>query len=89
MDTFLVYDPEDRFHASICYGKDEAIDVVSMFGVQPPKLRIWRITPEHMSVDVTLDFVPDDEPVEDLIADREWSAADRRHQERMEGVRRC
>ncbi len=84
MDTYLVFDPEDRFHASVCYGLDEAIDVVSMFGVQPPKLKVWRITPEHPVRDVTVDFIADPEPVEDLIADHDWSAADRSFQERME-----
>ncbi|MDR7032398.1 hypothetical protein [Mesorhizobium sp. BE184] len=60
-DQFLVFDPEDRLHSSLCFGEAETREVIDQFG-SVAGLKVWRVTPDEMSRDVTDDFIecPDD-----------------------------
>ena len=85
-DTYLVFDPEDRFHACICFGEAEAKEIIGHFDC-PAGLHVRRITIGEISRDVTSDFIADDEAPEYPEWEREASRGDRLYQERMEGVR--
>jgi hypothetical protein len=61
VDQFLVYDPEDRFLSSLCYGEVETRKIVSDFGCTAG-LVVLRITEGELCRDVTADFLPEDEP---------------------------
>lgn len=60
-DTYLVFDPEDRFHACICFGEAEAKEIIGHFAC-PTGLQVLRITMGEPVRDVTADLIPEDEP---------------------------
>ncbi|MFC5385148.1 hypothetical protein ACFPLB_04110 [Aquamicrobium segne] len=60
-DQFLVFDMEDRFNASVCYGEDETREIVRQFDC-PESLQVLRVTMGHPTRDVTSDFITEDEP---------------------------
>ena len=62
-DTYLVFDPEDRFHACICFGEAEAKEIIGHFDC-PAGLRVHRITEGEPVRDVTADLIPDDDEPE-------------------------
>ena len=66
-DQFLVFDPDDRFHASLCFGETEAKEIVAHFGATTG-LRVLRLTEGEICRDVTDDFLTDDD---DLLHDFE------------------
>jgi len=59
-DEFLVWDPEDRFHACICYGEDEVRETIAQFK-DASLLRVRRTTVGELARDVTADFFPEDD----------------------------
>lgn len=59
-DEFLVWDPEDRFHACICYGEDEVRETIAQFK-DASVLRVRRTTVGELARDVTADFFPEDD----------------------------
>lgn len=58
-DEFLVWDPEDRFHACICYGEDEVREIIAQFN-EGVAVRVRRTTVGDLARDVTADFMPPD-----------------------------
>jgi hypothetical protein len=58
-DTFIVFDIEDRFNASVCLGEAEAREIIDQFGAGP-SIRVHRITLGEMARDVTADFLGED-----------------------------
>ena len=64
-DEFLVWDPEDRSHACICYGEDEVRETIAQFN-EDVKVRVRRITVGELARGATDDFLPpeDDAPEE-------------------------
>lgn len=83
-DTYLVFEGDDRLNASVCSG-DMVHEIVSQFDSP----RVWRITLDEFSRDVTEQFVPEPEADEwaGTSHDRAASAADRLYAQRREGVR--
>ena len=59
-DEFLVWDPEDRFHACICYGEDEVRETIAQFK-DASLLRVRRTTVGELARDVTADFFPEED----------------------------
>jgi hypothetical protein len=55
METFLVFDPEDPQNASVCFGEVEARKVIDCFG-GIDAVHVRRVTLDHISRDVTVDF---------------------------------
>jgi hypothetical protein len=82
-DTYLVFEGADKLNASVCTG-DMVHEIISQFDSP----RVWRVTLDEFSRDVTDQFV--DEPEDEWAGtsyDRAASAADRSYRERMEGIR--
>ncbi len=59
-DEYLVWDPEDRFHACICYGEDEVRETIAQFN-EDVSVRVRRTTVGELARDVTADFFPEDD----------------------------
>mgnify|MGYP001285201967 CR=1 FL=1 len=49
-DEFLVWDPEDRFHACICYGEDEVRETIAQFN-DDVSVRVRRTTVGELARD--------------------------------------
>lgn len=64
-EQFLVFDPEDRLHSSLCFGEAETREVIDQFG-SIAGLRVWRVTPDEMSRDVTDQFIGDEDDADDV-----------------------
>lgn len=58
-DKFLVFSDKDRLHSSLCFGEEETREIVSCF---TGHVRVWRVTPDELTRDVTDEFLPP-EPV--------------------------
>lgn len=56
LEQYLVFDPEDRFHASFCNGEEETREIIAQFDC-PEGLQVWRITIGEISRDVTDEFI--------------------------------
>ncbi len=63
-DEFLVWDPEDRFHACICYGEDEVRETIAQFN-EDVKVRVRRITVGELARGATDDFLPPEDDADD------------------------
>lgn len=63
MDTFLIFEVEDRLNASVCHGEVEAREIVGNFGHRA-SIRVHRITMDELVRDVTADFVDEDDEVQ-------------------------
>ena len=82
-DTYLVFEGDDRLNASVCSG-DSVHEIIAQFDSP----RVWRITLDEFSRDVTEQFVPEPEADEwaNTSYDRAASAADRFNDMRREAV---
>ncbi len=60
MDTFLVFEMDDRYHASVCFGAEDARELVS-YSKNPASVRVHRVTEGDIVRDVTADFVSEPE----------------------------
>ncbi len=59
-DAFCIFDPEDRYHAQLCYGEADAREIIS--GIKNTSgIRVHRITLDEISRDVTADFFPEED----------------------------
>ncbi len=64
LEQYLVFDPEDRFHASFCNGEEETREIIAQFDC-PEGLQVLRITMGYPTRDVTDEFISsEDEDVE-------------------------
>lgn len=59
LEQYLVFDAEDRFHASLCNGEAETREIIAQFDC-PEGLQVLRITMGYPVRDVTEDFISDD-----------------------------
>jgi hypothetical protein len=85
-DTYLVFDPEDRFHACICFGEAEAKEIIGHFDC-PAGLRVRRITEGEPVRDVTADLISEDDEAPEYPAwEREASRGDWLYQAKREGA---
>ncbi|MBX3583591.1 MAG: hypothetical protein KF810_17025 [Rhizobiaceae bacterium] len=85
-DWFLVFDTAEPQHASLCKGRNDALECISWFK-EPENLRVHRVTPDELVRDVTDDFIkPEPDEWAGSAWDRSASEGDRLYQERMEGV---
>lgn len=60
LEQYLVFDGEDRFHASVCWGEEETREIIAQFDC-PEGLQVLRITPGEISRPVTEDFITTDD----------------------------
>lgn len=60
MDSFLVFSPEDRFHASLCNGEAETREIINQFAC-PEGLTVIRMTVGEIARDVTDEFITTDD----------------------------
>lgn len=79
-DAFLIFDPEDRYHASLAHGEADAREIIA--GIKDTaSVRVHRVTPGEIVRDVTQDFFPDETETPEYAAyERAASVGDRRHQ---------
>lgn len=70
MDTFVVFDPTDRYHASVCVGEDDVRDVIPYL---KETAKVFR-----MAEDVTEQFRQEPEPEFEPVPYRapRWSLGD-------------
>lgn len=81
-DEFLVWDPEDRFHACICYGEDEVRETIAQFN-EDVKVRVRRITVGELARGATDDFLPPDGDEDDAHGIPSPSSLRRWHERRV------
>ncbi|MDR7035236.1 hypothetical protein [Mesorhizobium sp. BE184] len=80
MDTFLIFDVEDRLNASVCIGEAQAREIVGNFG-SGASIRVHRVTMDEMVRDVTEDFVSvEADKLAGTAWDRACAAGDRAYQ---------
>lgn len=59
-DAFLIFSPEDRYHASLCLGEDDAREIIA--GIKnTASVRVHRVTPGEIVRDVTAEFFPEED----------------------------
>lgn len=75
MDTFVVFDPTDRYHASVCIGEDDVRDVIPFFKAT---VTVLRVTEGNLARDVSADFREEPEPDFEPVPYRapRWSLGD-------------
>jgi hypothetical protein len=59
-DAFLVFEIDQRYHASLCYGEADARELVS-YSKNPASVRVHRVTEGEIVRDVTADFFPEED----------------------------
>lgn len=60
VETYAVFDPEDRLHGSICHGAEEVREIINQFAC-PEGLTVIRMTVDEIARDVTDEFITTDD----------------------------
>jgi hypothetical protein len=58
MDTFVVFDPSDRYHASVCIGEDDVRDVIPYLKETAKVFRMGEDVTEQFRKEPDQDFKP-------------------------------
>lgn len=57
-DAYLIFDPEDRYHASLAFGEADTREILA--GIKDTStVQVWRVTPGEIVRDVSTDFFPE------------------------------